>query len=259
MASTYIFDTSEEGERDRLRAHSLMWDPVSRRRLAGTGLTEGWRCLEIGAGTGTVTRWLAGEAGATGHVVATDLELRWLRELDAPNVQVMRHDVTTDPLGESVYDLIYGRLVLVHMPDPRATLDKLLRALVPGGRLLLEEYDLATLPFSDPPDALWQKVAAAPAEVIGSTGGDPRIGTRLTGLLYDAGFVDVDTEAVALPRRMPEARGWQAQFVQLRGLLIDNGLVSPEEVDEVIAGFEDKSRDLILYGPTLISASGRRP
>ncbi|MQA12424.1 MAG: methyltransferase domain-containing protein [Pseudonocardiaceae bacterium] len=260
MASTtYMFDTAEEGERDRLLAQALMWDPVTRRRLHDIGVTEGWRCLEVGAGSGTVTRWLADTVGETGHVVATDIETKWLRSLDAPNVQVMRHDVTTDPLGESVYDLICARLVLVHLPDPHATVDKLLRALVPGGWLLVEEYDMISLPMCHPPDATWRKVAAAPAEMLSMGGGDPHMGAKLTSILHATGAADVDTEAVALPRRMPQVPSWQAQFGQFRERLVDAGLVSPAEVDKVIADFDDESCDLVVYGPLLVSARCRKP
>lgn len=259
MASaTYMFDTSDEGERDRLLAHAFMWDPVTRRRLDGMGVTEGRRCLEVGAGSGTVTRWLADKVGDTGHVVATDIETKWLQSLDAPNVQVMRHDVTTDPLGESVYDLICARLVLTHLPDTHAVVDKLLRALVPGGWLLIEEYDMTSLPICHPPDATWHKVAAAPSEVIRMGGGDPHMGAKLTGILHAAGAADVDTEAVALPRRMPQVRSWRTQFVQFRERLIDARLVSPEEVDKVIADFDDETCDLVVYGPMLVSARGRK-
>ncbi|MGH3757752.1 methyltransferase domain-containing protein [Actinophytocola sp.] len=215
--------------------------------------------MEVGAGSGTVTRWLADNVGDTGHVVATDIETTWLRALDAPNVQVLRHDVATDALGESVNDLICARLVLAHLPDPRAIVDKLLRALVPGGWLLVEEYDLASLLISYPPDGTWRKVAAAPGGILRMGGGDPYMGAKLTGILHAAGTADVDTEAVALPRRMPQVPSWQTQFVQFRERLIDAGLVSPAEVDKVIADFDDETCDPVIYGPTLVSARGRKP
>lgn len=258
-STTYMFDTADEGERDRLLAHALMWDPVTRRRLDGIGVTDGWRCLEVGAGSGTVTRWLADKVGDTGHVVATDIETRWLRSLDASNVQVLPHDVTTDPLGESVYDLICARLVLTHLPDPHATVDKLLRALVPGGWLLVEEYDLTSLPISYPPDATWGKVAAASGEIIRMGGSDPHMGAKLTSILHAAGAAEVDTEAVAFPRRMPQVRSWQTQVVEFRERLIDARLVSPAEVDKVIADFDDETCDLVIHGPMLVSARGRKP
>jgi SAM-dependent methyltransferase len=260
MASTkYMFNTADEAERDRLLAHALMWDPVTRRRLGDIGVTRGWRCLEVGAGSGTITRWLADQVGETGHVVAIDIETRWLRALEGPNVQVLQHDVTTEPLGESVYDLICVRLVLTHLPDARAVVDKMFRALAPGGWLLIEDYDLRTLPFCDPPDATWQKVAAAPAEMIRMGGSDPDMGAKLTGMLHATGAVDVDTEAVSLPRRMPQAKSWRAQFVHLRDRLVAAKMASAAEVDQVIADFDDETCDRVIYGPTMVTARGRKP
>lgn len=254
----YMFDTADEGERDRLRAHALMWDRVTRRRIGEAGITEGWRCLEVGAGSGTMTRWLSGQVGDTGHVVALDLETRWLEDVEAKNVRVMRHDVTAVPLGEDVYDLICARLVLTHLPDPRTVVAKLLRALVPGGRLLLEEYDMRTLPVSDPPDATWSKVAAAPAELLRLGGADPEMGAKLTGMMHAAGATDVDAEAVIMPGRMPEVPSWRAQFHQLREPLIGTGLVTAAELDKVLADFDDESCDRVVYSPALVSVRGRR-
>lgn len=258
-ATKYMFNTADEGERDRLLAHAQMWDPVTRRRLGDIGVTDGWRCLEVGAGSGTMTRWLADRVGATGRVVATDIETRWLRPIEARNVEVLRHDVTTDPLGESVYDVICVRLVMTHLPDPQGVVDKMFRALVPGGWLLLEDYDLSTLPICHPPDATWQKVAAAPAAMIRMGGSDPDMGAKLTGMLHTVGAADVDTEAVALPRRMPDAQGLRAQFVQLRDRLVAAEMASAAEVDEVIAGFDDETCERVVHGPMMVTARGRRP
>lgn len=73
----YFFDTAEQVERHRLEAQTALWDPFTFRILDGVGVAEGWRCLEIGAGTGSVASWLCERVGGSGHVVATDVETRW--------------------------------------------------------------------------------------------------------------------------------------------------------------------------------------
>ena len=45
----YVWQHDLEGERDRLRLMSDLLDPSSEFHLMGTGVTAGWRCLEIGA------------------------------------------------------------------------------------------------------------------------------------------------------------------------------------------------------------------
>ncbi|WP_145739034.1 methyltransferase domain-containing protein [Saccharopolyspora dendranthemae] len=255
----YMFNTAETGEHQRLLAHAQVWDPVTFRRLKSTGLGEGWRCLEVGAGSGTVTEWLAEQVGHTGHVVATDLETKWIRGLGSPNVDVVEHDIRTDQIGESVYDLITLRLVMTHLPDKLAVLGKLGRALVPGGWLLVEDYDMRVLPVFEPPDATCSKVAGASAEAIRAGGGDPYLGAKLPGLLSAAGLTGVETEAVAFPRRMPAIRSWRTQVAEMRDRLVGAGLVSADEVDLVLARFDDEYCELVVYGPLLVSARGRRP
>ena len=57
---------------------------------------------------------------------------------------------------------------------------------------------------------------------------------------------------------MPEVRSWQTQFVELRERLVDARLVSPADADMVIADFDNEGCDRVVYGPTLVSALGRR-
>ena len=56
----------------------------------------GTRCLEVGAGGGSVAFWLAEQVGQSGVVVATDLETDFLESEASshPGMEVLRHDIT---------------------------------------------------------------------------------------------------------------------------------------------------------------------
>jgi hypothetical protein len=69
--SSYLFNQGREQERVRLAGLSAQFDPVTVRHLATVGIAAGWRCLEVGPGTGGVAQWLAATVGGTGRVVAT--------------------------------------------------------------------------------------------------------------------------------------------------------------------------------------------
>lgn len=125
-------------------------DPQSIEALRATGITRGWRCLEVGAGLGTVARWMATAVGPDGHVTATDIETRFLDQQQDAGYSVLRHDIVNDPLDEGVYDLVHVRAVLMHLPSPPRVLEKLARALRPGGWLVVEEPDFLV----DGPDEL---------------------------------------------------------------------------------------------------------
>src|SRR5437773_5494354 len=104
-----------ETERQRLRALSDIYDPDTVRHLEDLGVGVGWRCLEVGAGEGSIARWLSARVGP-GSVVATDLDTRFLGFPASGNVEVLRHDVTADPCPGEPFDLIHARFVLCHLP-----------------------------------------------------------------------------------------------------------------------------------------------
>ena len=92
-------------------------DPLTKRRIEQLHLAREARCLEIGGGRGSITRWLADRVGPNGKVTATDLQLDFLRVIDASNVEVIRHDIRTGTFPERSFDLIHTRAVLMHLPD----------------------------------------------------------------------------------------------------------------------------------------------
>jgi predicted O-methyltransferase YrrM len=65
----------------RLRLMEAECDPPTFRYLDAIGVGAGWRCLEVGAGAGSVVRWLSGRVGPRGRVVAVDIDPRFLGNL----------------------------------------------------------------------------------------------------------------------------------------------------------------------------------
>lgn len=143
MTSTdYLFDQAWERERARLQSLESMYDPITARHLDAIGVGPGWRRLEVAGGAGSIARRLASAVGDRGSVVVTDLDVRFLSELTSDTVTVLRHDVRTDPLDEGAYDLVHARAVLQHVAARDHVLPRLVRALRPGGTLLVEETHL---------------------------------------------------------------------------------------------------------------------
>ena len=136
---------------------SAVFDPGTIRHLEACGVERGWHCLEVGGGNGSIASWLANRVGPTGHVLATDIDPRFLESLKLPNLEVQRHDIATDPLPITAFDLVHARLVLMHLPERENALARMISALKPGGWLIDEEYDSSSMP----PDP-----AVSPAEVL---------------------------------------------------------------------------------------------
>src|SRR6476661_6666238 len=86
----------ESAEDERLGLLEQIYDPVTRGRRSF--VQPGWRCLEVGAGRGSMAAWMAEQVGPTGQVVATDIDTRYLSRLDIPNLEVIQHSILDDPL-----------------------------------------------------------------------------------------------------------------------------------------------------------------
>src|SRR5438105_8075820 len=99
----YLFPHTWDGEGERLKSLATSFDPITRRHLAPLGVADGWRCLEVGAGTGSIARWLSEMVGSKGSVLATDLSLNLMRGLEAENLEIRRHDILSDPLPDGEF------------------------------------------------------------------------------------------------------------------------------------------------------------
>ena len=143
---TYLFETRPDArdlEHRRLTALTELFDPATRRLLSQVGVTRGWRCLEVAAGTGSGASWLAEQVGPEGEVYATDLDLSHLGGLP-PNVAYAQHDIVTDPLPAASFDLVHARLLLEHVSGRETALLRMVDAVRPGGYVLLEEAEMST-------------------------------------------------------------------------------------------------------------------
>jgi SAM-dependent methyltransferase len=138
-------------------------DDNTRDRLDSAGLQTGWRCLEIGAGAGSIADYLHRTVGPGGYVLATDLRPDRIQA----DCDIVRHDVTSDDVPHAgTWNLIHARLVEMYLPQRRTIVTKLADALVPGGTLLLESFDCRTPPallqFPDGADVVvWPRVIGA--------------------------------------------------------------------------------------------------
>ena len=121
----YLFTHEDQTERERLAAIEAGLDPTTIECLEKIGVGEGWRCLEVGAGAGSIAAWLCRRVRPQGKVVATDLQTKFLEAIDASNLEVRKHDISKDELEPDAFDLVMARKVLEHLADPPAALRRM--------------------------------------------------------------------------------------------------------------------------------------
>lgn len=207
----YAFDNVWIHARERLRGLEQLLDPGTVRHLEALGVGEGWQCLEVGAGGGTIAEWLCHRVGRSGRVVATDLDTRFLDALNMPNLDVRRHDIVSEDLPECQFDLVLSRLVLGHIQNRNDAFRQMLSALKPSGWLVCEDADNASVALLSPQDTvtseLFMKVERGKDKVM-SARGHVYCGRQLWGWLHALGLIDLHVEGeslcsmVGLPRRV---------------------------------------------------------
>lgn len=192
---SYIHGTSP----DEQRRLALMNDLINTGSLRELALEAGVRVLDLGAGTGQLSRAMARAAGPSGRVVGVEFsreQLTSARRLagladEADLVDFREGDAADPPLRPDewgTFDVVHTRFLLEHLPDPSSVVRAMVRAARPGGRIVLEDddHDLLRL-WPEPPGigAVW----SAYQEIYRNNGCDPLIGRRLPRLLHDAGAI----------------------------------------------------------------------
>jgi ubiquinone/menaquinone biosynthesis C-methylase UbiE len=154
--------------------------------LADLEFPAGADVLEVGCGTGVLTRVLAGlpEVHAViGVDVAASL-LDRAREL-APDLEFLQADARSLPFADERFDVVVFDSTLSHVPEPERALAEAFRVLRPGGLLAAFDGDYATATVAlgehDPLQA------CVDAMMAGSVT-DRRVMRRAPTLLAECGF-----------------------------------------------------------------------
>lgn len=185
------------------------FEPLARIFLEHVALEPGQRVLDVACGTGIVARLAAPIVGTNGEVVGVDLNAGMLKvaEQNAPTTgaKIVWHqgDVAGLPCQDATFDVVLCQQGLQFFPDKVVALREMHRVLAPGRHLAL---------------CVWRSIEHSPcnlatAEVLARHLG-PEAATRsqapfafgnataLRSLISEAGFQDIEIQAVVLTRRM---------------------------------------------------------
>ncbi|MEU3713517.1 methyltransferase domain-containing protein [Streptomyces catenulae] len=257
---SYVLDPAWHAERARLENICALYDPGTAELCDRLGLAPGWRCLDVGAGTGGVAQRLADRVGPDGEVLAVDADTRFLEPLAGGVLGVRRMDVTAEPLPEGRFDLVHSRLLLEHLTSPEPVLRSMVRAARPGGWVLVEDIDWTTVRAVDPPSPAHDRVVTALLTALAVGPYDQHFGRKVPRLLRAAGLRDVQVRAVSLPLSADPVAGqpaWDLLIEQLAPRLLAAGLVDQDDLDAFHRLWRDG--DILGFGPLMVSAWGRRP
>lgn len=258
MHGQYALDQARGGEdeRRRLALVESYHDPPTQRQLEALGVGPGWHCLDAGAGAGSVARWMAERVGPAGSVLATDLDTTLLEAAPARGVRPLRHDVRSDALPGSAFDLVHARLLLIHLPERLEVLGALRAAVKPGGWLVIGDIDFSSV-APQRPVGEWDAVSRAFLCAVREAGWEPELGPRLPEMLSACELCGVEAEAWRHVQRGGSAVAaiLGLTYQRLRPALLAAGRVDARDLDAVLASLRDPA--FAFSGPTVWTAWGR--
>ena len=227
-------------------------------------LQPGEHVLDVGCGTGVVTRDIARRVRPGGRVTGVEpnaflLDLaRQFAERDALNdvIDWREGDARRLDFADGAFDLVVCATVLAHIPSGDGVVQELVRVLRPGGRIGVFEIDPESFLVAHPERVLTRRVLAAATDYGFA---NALVSRRLPALLCAAGIQDVQVRAFTSLETDP--RGFLAKAAELRPVVAEQaGGVTKAEGDLWLAVLRDEMRaGRFLAGTTYVFAWGSKP
>jgi ubiquinone/menaquinone biosynthesis C-methylase UbiE len=175
--------------------------------LSLAGVRAGMRVLDVGCGTGVVTRDVARRVGARGTVVGVDpsgalltvARRRTRLEESGARPKFRRGDGLALPFASASFDVALAVTVLLHVPGSDRVLEEMVRVVRPGGRVAVLDQDFGTFALDVPDRALTRRIVDGHAERFYA---EPWSGRTLARRLRRAGLTRVRSRAFVVVDRV---------------------------------------------------------
>ena len=215
-------------------------------RQVQSGLMEallpraGERLLDVGCGTGVVTRRLAEAVTGSGAVVGADISrvmLDFAQECSAGlPIRYEQTDGATLPFADASFDGATMARTLLHVAHPHETLVEIRRVVRPGGRLAVLECDWGTLAVDHSDRALTRRILDWRTDAID---GNNWMGRQVVGRCLAAGWTIADVRVLVTLGR--DAATTHFGSIRRAGdLARQNGIVTPGEYDGWVAELDNR-------------------
>ncbi len=221
----YLMEDPAEAERLEIKTQR----DVVLKELAFLPLEPGLRVLEVGCGTGAVTRILA-EKVFPGLVVGLDFSRQRLcagRKMaaigGAGNVEFVCGDLFSCGLKEGRFDLVFSRCLFQYLAGERGrqALEKMKSLARPGGRVAVADVDGMCL-YRFPEDDARQKALQALLSALEPLGFDAFVGRKLYRMFRQAGLKEIRVDL--MPHHLITGktdslarRAWEMKLAILEG------------------------------------------
>ncbi len=177
-----------EGVSSFLNTRSLA---TAQRRLSEL-LRPGMAVLDVGCGSGAITRGIAEAVAPGGRVVGLDINPGLIAEARQPHADVPGLSFELADLDRynqpASFDIVTAARVVQWLADPLGALRKMAALLKPGGRLLVLDYNHELIAWQPEPPASFMAFYAAFLRWRADAGMDNAIADHLADLFAQAGL-----------------------------------------------------------------------
>ena len=262
----YVLQTGSKAV-ERLKIVMESYGPGTERLLDSLNSIDGKSVADVGCGTGLVSASFAKRVGATGKVVGIDSApdtLAIARKMnDATNIKGIEWhigDAYATGLADNTYDVVYCRLLLLHLKEPVRAVAEMSRIAKPGGLVICE--DLATIntqtyPIHSPIKTIQERIKNMAAK----QGTDWDIGLALPSLFKSLGLTDIKI-STHQPGHLTGEGKRLAEYTFLEAVpkMIAAGVLTEDaarQTGQEMREFTDRD-DTVVFLPTMIQVIGKK-
>jgi len=250
----------------RLELRAKSQDEIEARQayLDLLGVTAGERVLDVGCGSGVVTRDIARRVGQAGRTVGVDPSPQFLvvaRELAEAaglggGVEFREGNALSLPFPDGAFDVAVAVTVLSHTPGGESAIPEMARVVCPGGRVGVFDLDTDMTSVTHPDRALTRRIVAAASD---TTAVDGWLSRRLPQLFTRAGLVDVRVRGFFLLETDPS--GFYAGMMErAANIALTVGVITEaERLSWLDALHAEQARGPVIAGRLHIFTWGRKP
>ena len=190
--SQYLLGT-DAPEQTRLGLQHELWSAVTHEVWNHAGIALGDHVLDVGSGPGYATVELARRVGPRGSVLAVDssedsIQAVQSRCASMPWVNTEVTSVERFEPADATFDSIFARWLFCFLREPRELVERLARALRPGGCLMVIDYFHYDAFNIAPPAPIMRRLVNAVQQSWTSAGGSLQVGGHLPTWLAEVGL-----------------------------------------------------------------------
>jgi ubiquinone/menaquinone biosynthesis C-methylase UbiE len=218
------------------RAQAFDQIPVNEALVDVIAPIAGEHILEVGCGSGVLCRQISSLVVPGGKITGVDISPEFLRIAQdyvfsanlSASIQWNASQAEVLPFKDASFDAVFAARLLLHVPDPQAVLNELVRVVCPGGRVVVMDWDFDTVAIDHSDRELTRRLIHWRCD---HHGGDNWSGRQLWGLMAATELVNVKAVPVVSVARH-ENDSLTLSLFKAAQVACDGGAIAPNEYDD---------------------------